>query len=209
VLDVGAIGPRDRRGRRFNRMGERSCIAFPPETIFGERFIRIGAGTMIGAHVSLAAGMHPDEPLEVPGGVVITIGARCSIGRGNSIIGRCSIEIGDDVTTAPDVYITDHNHSYDDIAVPVGKQWFAEDPVRIGSGCWIGTGVVVLPGANIGRNVAVAANSVVRGTVPDYSLIAGAPAKVVRRYDAGEGWVPPPRRTVDTPEWWVVHNPDS
>ena len=204
VGTVAAVGPDDPRGRRFQAMGKGSCIGFPPGAVFGERFIRIGAGTLIGPHVTMAAGMHPDEPLQVDGGVVITIGDRCVIGRGNAIVGRCSIEIGDDVTTAPNVYITDHNHSYEDVTIPVGKQWPTEEPVRIGAGCWLGTGVVVLPGANIGRNVTVAAGSVVRGTIPDFSVAAGAPAKVVRRYTAEDGWEPPLRRPVDTPDWWVV-----
>ena len=115
AADVGATGPSDPRSRRFAAMGPASCIAFPPGAVFGERLIRIGAETLIGPHVSLAAGMHPEEPLQVPGGIVITIGKRCMIGRGTSIVGRCGITIGDDVTTGPNVYITDHNHSYDDL----------------------------------------------------------------------------------------------
>jgi len=203
ATELGTIGPDDPRGRRFAAMGPGSCIGFPPGDVFGERFIRIGAGTLIGPHVSLAVGMGPDEPLKVPGDVVLTIGQRCVIGRGNAIVGRCSIEIGDDVTTAPNVYITDHNHSYADLSIPIGRQWPTEDPVRIGSGSWLGTGVVVLPGADIGRHVTVAAGSVVRGTIPDHSVIAGAPARVVRRHVGGEGWVPPLRQPTETPEWFL------
>jgi acetyltransferase-like isoleucine patch superfamily enzyme len=204
AMDVGTIGPEDVRGRRFASMGQGSCIAFPPGAIFGERFITIGRGTLIGPNVSLAAGMHPDEPLDVPGGIVLRIGDRCVIGRGVSIVGRCSIVVEDDVTTAPNVYITDHNHSYDNIAIPIGKQWPTEEAVRIGAGSWLGTGVVVLPGADIGRHVTVAAGSVVRGSIPDYAVVAGAPARVVRRHVDGEGWVPPLRRETAPPDWWVV-----
>ncbi|GAC1308769.1 MAG: hypothetical protein NVSMB16_05070 [Acidimicrobiales bacterium] len=172
--------------------------------MFGERLISIGRNTMIGPHVSLAMGMHPDEPLQVPGGVVLSVGDRCMIGRGTSIVGRCGIDIGDDVTTGPNVYITDHNHTYDDLDIPIGRQWPAEEAVSIGAGSWLATGVVVLPGARIGRHVTVAAGSVVRGTIPDHSVIAGAPAKVVRRHVEGQGWVPPLRRRVVAPEWWIV-----
>jgi len=49
-------------------MGAGSCIAFPPGAVFGERYIRIGAQTMIGPQVTLAAGMGPGERLQVPGG---------------------------------------------------------------------------------------------------------------------------------------------
>jgi acetyltransferase-like isoleucine patch superfamily enzyme len=187
AIDVGATGPHDARGRRFASMGEGSCIAFPPGAVFGERFVEIGRGTLIGPNVTLAVGMHPDEPLQVPGGIVVRIGDRCVIGRGVSIVARCSIVIEDDVTTAPNVYITDHNHSYDDLAIPIGRQWPSEDPVRIGAGSWLGTNVVVLPGTDIGRHVTVAAGSVVRGEVPDYAVVAGVPARVVRRHVEGEG----------------------
>jgi acetyltransferase-like isoleucine patch superfamily enzyme len=201
AAEVGVIGPDDARGRRFQHMGKDSCIGFPPGVIFGEHLIRIGDGTLIGPDTTLTAGMYPEEPLKVPSGVVITIGRRCLIGRGNSIIGRCGIEIGDEVTTAPNVYITDHNHTYHDVTIPIGRQWPTEEPVRIGSGCWLGTGVVVLPGTQMGDHVAVAANSVVRGTIPDRCVIAGAPAKVVRRH-TGAGWEPPLRTEVPTPDWW-------
>jgi acetyltransferase-like isoleucine patch superfamily enzyme len=202
VGGAAAIGPDDRRGRRFASMGEGSCIAFPPGAVFGERYVSIGRGTMIGPHVTLAAGLGPAERLDVPGGIVISIGDRCTIGRGVSIVGRHRIVIEDDVTTAPNIYITDHNHAYNDPAIPIGRQWLSEEPVRIGSGSWIGTGVIILPGADIGRHVAVAAGSVVRGAVPDHAVVAGVPARVVRRYIDGEGWQPPLRREVITPEWW-------
>jgi acetyltransferase-like isoleucine patch superfamily enzyme len=195
-----AIGPDDRRGRRFAHMGAGSCIAFPPGAVFGEQYISVGSRTMIGPNVSLAAGFAPGE--ELPG-VVISIGDRCTIGRGVSIVGRHHIVIEDDVTTAPNIYITDHNHAYNELGIPIGRQWLSEEPVRVGAGSWLGTGVVVLPGADIGRHVAVAAGSVVRGTVPDNSVVAGVPARVVRRYVDGEGWQPPLRREVKTPEWWA------
>lgn len=171
-------------------MGRGSCIAFPPGAVYGERWITIGTDTLIGPHVSLAVGM-PNERIDRDAEPVIIIGSRGTVGRGNSIIGRRRIEIEDDVTMGPNVYITDHNHSYDDVDVPIARQWLTEDPVRIGAGSWLGAGVIVLPGADIGHNVTVAAGSVVRGRIPDHSVVAGAPARVVRRHVQGEGWIPP------------------
>jgi len=183
-------------------MGAHSCIAFPPGAVFGERWIAIGARTLIGPHVSLSVGM-PGEPMDGGAEPVVVIGDRCNIGRGSSIIGRCRIEIDDDVTIGPNVYVTDHNHTYADLDVPIARQWPAEAPVQIGTGSWLGAGVIVLPGASIGRNVTVAAGSVVRGDIPDYSVIAGAPARVVRRHD-GSAWVPPiPPQVIRAPEGWV------
>jgi acetyltransferase-like isoleucine patch superfamily enzyme len=201
LRSVAAIGPDDDRGRRFAAFGEGSCITFPPGPTFGEAQIQIGRDTLIGPDVALTAGLGPDLPIE-PGSVV-SIGDRCNIGRGSHIVGLRSIVIGDDVTTGPYVYITDQNHSYADPSVPVTRQWLTDQPVRIGDGSWLGAHVVVLPGATLGRNVVVAANSVVRGDVPDHSVVAGVPAKVVRRHD-GTGWEPPlpPSESTAPAGWW-------
>ena len=123
--------------------------------------------------------MAPGQPMEHD--PVIRIGDRCSIGRGSHIVGHRSIEIGDDVTFGPYVYVTDQNHVYADVETPIGRQWPAEDPVVIGAGSWLGANVIVLPGSRIGRNVAVAAGSVVRGCLPDRCVAAGR---------AGEGGAP-------------------
>ena len=174
-----AIGPDTARGRRFGAFGERSVICYPPTTIMNERFIRIGAGTMIGQHVALSAGMVPGQ--ECITDPVVSIGDRCLIGRGSGIVGHLSIEIGDDVWTGHHIYITDQNHGYDDPDLPISQQVQPERPVRIGSGSWIGHGSVILPGSDIGRNVVIGANSVVSGVIPDHSVAVGAPARVIKR----------------------------
>ncbi len=203
ISAVGMVGPDDPHGRRFGHMGPNSGIAFPPGSRFGEQWISIGADTLIGPHVSLAAGL-PGEDLGVNDAVVV-IGDRCNIGRGSSIVGRCGVTIEDDVTTGPNVYITDHNHGYDDVRVPIGRQWVTEAPVRVGAGSWLAAGVVVLPGTDIGRHVTVAAGSIVRGTVPDNSVIAGAPARVIRSYDPDAGWTPPRTSPAGrVPDGWVT-----
>jgi len=108
------------------------------------------------------------------------------------------------VTTGPYIYVTDQNHVYRDPDVPVTRQWPTDEPVVIGDGCWLGVGCVVLPGARLGRNVVVAANAVVRGDVPDNSVVAGVPAKIVRRYHDG-GWDPPlPPSTSTPPPGWMA-----
>ena len=183
---AGVITADTPAGRRFAAFGPRSMAAFPPGSLFGERWIAIGDGTLIGALVSLSAGMVPGQDLgPVP---VLRIGDRCVIGRGSHIVAHQSLSIGDDVFTGPYVYITDQNHGYDDPDEPIGRQMPTNAAVQIGSGSWLGAGAVVLPGACIGRNVVVAAGSVVRGTVPDQCVVAGVPARVVRQYVPGDGW---------------------
>lgn len=184
---VGAIGPDDRAGKMFGAFGAGSIICFPPNTIFNERFIQIGAGTMIGPQVTLSAGMVPGQAcLSDP---VVRIGDRCLIGKGSGIVGHFGIDIGNDVWTGHHVYITDQNHGYEDITRPISQQSQPERPVTIGDGSWLGYGTVVLPGSHIGTHVTIGANSVVTGDIPDYSVAVGSPAKVIRRYIDGEGWV--------------------
>ena len=186
VQRAGAVTADTPAGRRFAAFGPGSVAAFPPGSVFGEHWITIGAGTLIGAQVSLSAGMVPGQDLgPVP---VLQIGDRCVIGRGSHIVAHHSLVIGDDVFTGPYVYITDQNHGYADPDVPIGRQMPRNAAVQIGSGSWLGAGAVVLPGACIGRNVVIAAGSVVRGTIPDRCVVAGVPARVVREYTAGQGW---------------------
>ncbi len=142
---------------------------------------------MIGPHVALTAGMAPGQ--KMVSDPVVSIGDRTLIGLGSYIVGHFSIEIGDDIQTGPYVYITDQNHTYQDPDTPIGRQWPVESSVSVGSGSWLGTGVIVLPGARIGRNVAVGAGSVVVGELPDHCVAVGVPARVVKQYVAGDGWV--------------------
>jgi len=162
-------------------------ICFPTNTLFNEQYIQIGTGTMIGPQVTLSAGMVPGQQCVT--NPVVRIGDRCLIGKGSGIVGHLAIDIGNDVWTGHHVYITDQNHGFADIDLPISRQSMPEQPVTIGDGSWLGHGTVVLPGARIGRHVAVGANSVVTGDLPDYCVAVGAPARVVRRYVEGEGWV--------------------
>jgi acetyltransferase-like isoleucine patch superfamily enzyme len=186
AVELGAIGPDSRHGRRFGAFGAGSVICFPPTALVNERYIRIGAGTMIGPQVSLSAGMVPGQ--QCISDPVVRIGDRCLIGRGSGIVGHLSIEIGDDVWTGHHVYITDQNHGYEDVTLPISRQAQPERPVVVGDGSWLGHGTVVLPGANIGRHVVVAAGSVVTGDLPDFCVAAGAPARPIRRLDERTGW---------------------
>jgi acetyltransferase-like isoleucine patch superfamily enzyme len=175
---IAAIGPASRRGKKFGAFGEGSIICFPPTSLMNEQYIEIGSGTMIGPHVALSAGMVPGQ--ECVSKPVVRIGDRCLIGRGSGIVGHFSIDIGDDVWTGHHVYITDQNHGYENVDIPISQQSMPEKPVRIGSGSWLGHGTVVLPGADIGEHVVIGANSVVTGVIPPFSVAVGAPARVVK-----------------------------
>jgi len=201
---AGSIGPQHRLGRRFHTFGAGSLVCFPPGDCVGVEHISIGASSLIAPNVTMSVGMAPGQPL--PSGAispVLRIGDRALIGRGSHLVAHQSVVIGDDVITGPNCYVTDQNHVYADPATPIGRQWPANDPVEIGPGSWLGSGAVILPGTRLGRNTVVGAGSVVRGAFPDHVVLAGIPARVVRRYEPGSGWQPDLRDVlIDAPPGW-------
>ena len=198
VQSRGAIFPGTRAAERFGSFGPGSLLGFPVATLYGEPSIHIGSGTLIASWVTLAAGYGPGQA-DVPERALV-IGDRCLVNVRCGLVAHESIEIGDDVWFGQGVYITDANHGFDDLDVPIGRQLGEHRPVTVGRGSWLGNGAVILPGARIGRQCVVAAGSVVRGEVPDFSVVAGVPARVIRRLDDGsrahtegrlEDWVEP------------------
>ncbi len=177
----GSVGPHSRRGKQFGRFGQGSMLMFPWVTLYGERWMHIGANTMIGQHCALGVGMTPEQDMLT--NPVLTIGDRCLIGRGSGIVAHWGVHIGNDVFTGHNVYITDQNHGYEDVTKPIGAQTMPEKPVRIGDGSWIGRGAIFLPGVELGEHVTVAGGSVVTKSVPARSVVAGNPARLIKRYD--------------------------
>lgn len=197
VRETGAVTAQHPGPLRFGRIGTGTRLAFPQGTVFGEPWIELGEHCIIAEQVTLTAGLMPD--LDLGSDPILTLGNGVVLGRGSHVIADTTVTIGPDTYCGPYVYITSTNHSYDDPDQPVGKQWPRMEPVVIGPGCWIGTGAVILPGASLGRNVVVAAGAVVRGEVPDHTVVAGAPARVVRSWDPEKGWQPPLRTPAPVP----------
>jgi len=199
VDSVGTIIPGTARADRFARFGAGSAIGFPVVTLFGEQHMRIGEDTMIGRHCTMTVGYDDGDSRVRADGLVI--GDRCVIGARSSLTALDSIVIGDDVWFGQDVLVTDSGHGYQDPDLPIGVQLAAHEPISIGSGSWIGHGAIILGGTELGRNVAVAAGSVVRGTFEDHAVIGGVPARVLRRRVPGTGWVAESDPDDIRPEW--------
>jgi acetyltransferase-like isoleucine patch superfamily enzyme len=109
---------------------------------------------------------------------------RVCIGMGATISAVRRIELGENVFTARNVYISDHGHEFRNADVPIADQGIGGvAEVSIGADTWIGQNAVILPGSRIGRHCVIGANAVVRGHVPDFSVAVGSPAKVVRRFN--------------------------
>lgn len=198
VERAGAIQPGTDLAESFGSFGTGSYITYPTGTMFGAASIHLGEDTLIGAHCTLLVGYAPGDPDVPERGLVI--GDRCVIGAGSIMTAHSSIEIGDDVWFGRDVFVSDASHGYQDPETPIGLQLGAHQPVRIGAGSWVGHGAIILPGTTIGRNVVVGAGSVVRGEIPDHAVVAGVPAKMVRRLEPGLGWVAS-RGTDVRPAW--------
>ena len=184
---AGAIQPGTDLAESFGSFGSGSYIGFPVTTLYGARAIHIGTDTLIGRSCSLLVGYAPDDPHLPERGIVI--GDRCVLGAGTMLTAHESITIGDDVWFGVDVFVSDASHGYQDPDTPIGLQLGAHQPVVIGAGSWVGHGAIILPGTTIGRHAVVGAGSVVRGPVPDHAVVAGVPARIVRRLEPGVGWV--------------------
>ncbi len=181
--------PGTRAAAAFGSLGEGSCIGFPAATLMGTGSIHIGRHTLVGRQVTLSVGYGPDHVRLPERGLVI--GDRCVIGARTSLIAHSSIVLGDDVWFGQDVFVSDSSHGYQDLETPIGRQLGSLQPVSIGSGTWIGHGAIILPGATVGRNVVVAAGTVVRGRVEDHAVIGGSASRVIRQFEPGVGWVTP------------------
>jgi acetyltransferase-like isoleucine patch superfamily enzyme len=113
----------------------------------------------------------------------IHIGRHCTINHNNILwAGKkdAVIRIGDNVMTGPNVQIYAFNHGTEMSNIAMIDQACTEEDVIIGSDVWIGGGSIILPGAKIGNGVIVAAGSVVTKELPDNTICAGIPAKVIK-----------------------------
>ena len=107
----------------------------------------------------------------------LRVGDRVFINSNLLAMARGGITIEDDVQIAANVQLLSNNHD------PYDRQVLTCRPVRICKGAWIGAGASILPGVTVGRHAIVGAASVVTHDVGDYEVVAGNPAKCIRKLD--------------------------
>lgn len=110
--------------------------------------------------------------------------SKLSIGDNSGIGDRCHIQgsvvVGKDVMMAPEVAVIATNHKHDRVDIPMNQQGQEEKAIEIGDDCWLGYRSIICAGVKIGKGSIVAAGAVVTKDVPEYSVVAGVPARVIK-----------------------------
>ena len=127
------------------------------------RFVHLGVGCALRCHEG-----------------TLSLGDKSVLARNISINCYLDVEIGDSVLIADDVYVSDFDHKFADLAVPIKDQGIAKSRVRIGRDVWLGTKVTVARGVVIGEGAVVGANAVVTRDLPPFAVAVGVPARVVK-----------------------------
>lgn len=144
------------------------------------RSVTLGPGAAISPNAAFS------NPERIVAGRGLTLGARCHLWAGPA---RGRILIGDDVLFGPEVMVTAAGYRFNE-GSPITAQAMDEADVTIGNDVWLGTRVIVLPGARIGDGAVIGAGAVVRGEIPAFAIAVGAPARVVGYRETAPGATP-------------------
>ncbi len=141
-----------------------------------ELYARRGYGRLVvGAWAHLGAG----TALRCHEGT-LRVGESSTFGRHSSVNCYLDVEIGPSALFADHVYVSDFDHRYAALDVPIRDQGIVKTRVRIGRDVWLGTKVTVARGVAIGDGAVIGANSVVTRDIPDYAVAVGSPARVIK-----------------------------
>jgi len=172
----------------FKSLGRESVI-YRPMLICNADCIEIGDRVSIwdGVRLEAVRDRHGRTP-------VLIIGSNTNIEQDVHIVCHNRIIIGKDVSITGRCAIVDVTHPYQDINAGKIGNLIADDDsaVEIGDGAFLGYGAVILPNVRIGKRAVIGANSVVTRDVPDFSVAAGQPARVIKVYSPKmHQWVEP------------------
>lgn len=178
---------------KFASFGKKSVIK-PILNSANEKFISIGHGVDVGSFCRITVSTDfAGHRVRSKNKVRIIIGNHVDIGHNAFISANNSIEIGDHVIMAPYVFITDHDHGYSDLKKNLHEQPLSEgDHVKIGNNVFLGVKCSILKNVTIGKHSVIGANAVVTKDIPPYSVVAGNPAQVIKKYDfLSKKWLKP------------------
>lgn len=157
-------------------------IRFPIE-IRGRRYIDFGCDLTTGIGCRF-------EAFSANGEKKIFFGKRTQVNDYVHISAMERIEIGDGVLMASHIYISDNSHGFykgeqqsSPDEPPIMRSYY-KAPVKIGNNVWIGEGVVIMPGVNIGCGSIIGANSTVTKSIPAGCIAVGNPARLIKKYDS-------------------------
>lgn len=170
----------------FKKLGKRSVV-YKPIMIRGRKNISMGDYCFFftGARIEVIS-KYGDQRFSPS----LNIGNNSTFEQNCHLTCAGKIDIGINCSILANVCITDIDHNIDDMSGKVLSNRLDINEVNIGDNCFIGMGSFILAGTNLGNGVVVGANSVVKGVFPDNVMIAGSPAKIVKRYDTSlKKWV--------------------
>lgn len=149
-----------------------------PLSVDGIHNIQLGRNSFIKDHAYLIALPYTGEKE-----CQFVMGENSHIQFGSHIVATKSVVIGNNCSIGSNVYIADNTHNYEDISIAPKFQPIKQlDEVVIGDDTWIGRNVCIM-GCKIGKHCVIGANSVVNKDIPDYCVVAGQPARILKRYD--------------------------
>lgn len=159
----------------FAQFGKNVFI-FDPQ-VWNPQHIYLGSNLWIGDKVWLAVSSNQSDSK-------LVIKDKVRIGRFSEIYALQSIILEDGVVAAENVYISDNTHAYNDINRFIRDQEVEyTGEVVVGSGTWIGRNVCIIS-CTIGKNCIIGAYSFVKEDIPDYCVVVGNPARIVKRYNS-------------------------
>jgi len=156
----------------FGKFGLPSYLG-KPLFLMGTRNVFIGKKVRIFPHLRMevhcGGNIHIQDDVVISQNVHITSAGNLSIGKSTLILAN--------------VFITNIDHDYEELDKHVVNQKYIINDTTIGDNCYIGMGAAIMAGTKLGKQCVVGANSVVRGEFPDYCVIVGAPARMVKKYN--------------------------
>ncbi|WNY47696.1 acyltransferase [Streptococcus sp. 29896] len=171
--------------KKFNSVGKGVSIGASFD-FYGHKYINIGNNVLSRNGLKLHAWKEYKGKIisENPN---LTIEDRVSFGDNCYVTCSNSIKIGQGTLIGDNVFITDNNHGksdkFDITLPPAERDIYSKGSVEIGENVWIGRNVSIMPDVKIGDGVVIGANSVVTKNIPPYCIIAGSPAKIIRKIE--------------------------